>query len=104
MEIIEPIQEVPEEEEEEEELEELPVEESMIENGLDNNDIKNNSELNSNIVSIQDNNKQIEITWSDIEKEDKELANELKIMCVEYGYDLDHTKIPQNEETKQFTA
>ena len=61
--------------------------------------IQDNNNNNNN-----NNNKQIDITWADIEKEDKELANELKIMCVEYGYDLDHTKIPQNEETKQFTA
>lgn len=45
-----------------------------------------------------------DITWADVEKEDTQLANELKIMCLEYGYDLDPSKIPQNEETKQFTA
>ena len=44
------------------------------------------------------------VTWADVEKEDKQLANELKIMCIEYGYDLDPDMIPQNEETKQFTA
>jgi hypothetical protein len=46
----------------------------------------------------------LHITWNDLEVESLELANELKIMCVEYGYPLDPNQAPQSFQSHQFTA
>ena len=96
--IIEPVNE-PENEEEGEEGEEGEEEGEVAEEGQEEVGKDSPGQTPIPISSTQ-----LNVTWTDIEKEDKQLANELKIMCVEYGYDLDPDKIPQNEDTKQFTA
>jgi hypothetical protein len=44
------------------------------------------------------------VSWQDLEKESFELANEVRIMCLEYGYPLDPNQLPQTHETHKFGA
>ena len=39
-----------------------------------------------------------------MEEEDLSLCEEIKIMCLEYGYPLDPEHMPQNNYTKAFNA
>ena len=102
VEIIEP---APEPEEFDQEEQEGQVEEDLedLEEGIEESMASVTITHDSNITQLSAINA-MNVTWADVEREDKHLANELKIMCVEYGYDLDPNEIPQNEETKQFTA
>lgn len=64
----------------------------------DSNDIKSGSEQ-SNATSNK-----IKLTWKELEAEDLLVAQALQAMCLEYGYDLDPAKAPQNIDTEMFTA
>ena len=46
----------------------------------------------------------LHVSWQDLEKESFELANEVRIMCLEYGYPLDPNQLPQTHETHKFGA
>lgn len=46
----------------------------------------------------------LHVSWTDLEKESVELANEVRIICLEYGYPLDPNQLPQTRETHQFGA
>jgi len=46
----------------------------------------------------------LHVTWTDLSAESEELANELKLMCIEYGYPLDAELLPQSHASRAFTA
>lgn len=46
----------------------------------------------------------LHVTWDDLAAESHELANEVKIMCLEYGYPLDANLLPQSKASRKFSA
>lgn len=46
----------------------------------------------------------LHVTWDDLAAESIELTNELKVMCLEYGYPLDAGLLPQSAKSREFTA
>ena len=46
----------------------------------------------------------LHVTWADLYTESLELTNEIKIMCIEYGYPLDPDLLPQSIETRKYSA
>jgi len=44
------------------------------------------------------------VSWEKLEAIDPELAGQIKAKCLEYGYDLDPSKTPQNKASRNFAA
>ena len=46
----------------------------------------------------------LRISWADLDADSRELADELRVMCAEYGYPLDPEQLPQSRASRQFGA